>query len=107
MINLEALGALAGGIVVGGVAAITFIGKIVNQQVTKSFEHSINGDGEESLGLRTSLKELRADVKVISDKVGLIEQNQALIKQSLEYRDERCDNKHAALDKAIERLEAR
>ena len=98
---LENLGALAGGLVVGGIAVISLIGKIVNNQVNKSFEHSINGDGETGLGLRSGLKELRANVEKITGKVTAIEQTQALIQQSLAYRDERCDQRHTDINQQI------
>ena len=104
MAILENLGALAGGLVVGGIAAISLIGKIVNHQVSKSFEISVNGDDGDNLGLRSSLKEMRGNIEKIATKVTAIEQNQALMQQSLQYRDERCEVKHATLDKVIEKL---
>ena len=104
MAVMENLGALAGGLVVGGVAAISLIGKIVNHQVSKSFETSINGDNGDNLGLRSSLIELRKDVKKITEKITAIEQSQALIQQSLEYRDERCEQKHVEVDRRFDEI---
>ena len=105
MIDLQAIGQVAGGIAAGGLAVFLFIGKIVNQQVTKSFEHSINGNGKDDLGLRSGLKELRTNVDKIADKVTVIEQLQAVMANSLTSRDKLCDRMHESVDRRLQDLE--
>ena len=103
MTGLESsLGAIAAGLAVGGIGAITLIGRIVNHQVTKSFEHAVNNDEADNPGLRTSLRELRAEVKVMSGKMTLIEQNQAVMVEGLKGRNLLCDERHEVLNKLIE-----
>ena len=111
MTGLESIGTIAGAFVVGGIGALSLIGKIISSQVTKSvarsFETAVNNDEVGNPGLRTSLKELRAEVKVMSDKVTLIEQYQATLTEKLLGRNQLCDQRHETLNKDIARLEAR
>ena len=111
MTGLEAIGTIAGAFVVGGVAALSLVGKIINAQVKKSvsmsFETAVNNDEPDNPGLRTSLKKLRAEVKFMSDKITLIEQYQATLTERLLGRNQLCDQRHETLNKEITRLEAR
>ena len=102
MTGLESIGAVAGGLIVGALAALSFLGKIVDKQISKSFEHSINGDGENDLGLRSSLKELRTDVKDIAKNVNSICQDQAVMKEHVTHIDEKLDAANIAAEKALQ-----
>ena len=104
MTGTETISTIIGSLFAGAVFTFLFLGKMVNKQVSRSFEHSINGDGEGSLGLRSGLKELRANVEKITEKVSAIEQTQALIQQSLTYRDERCDQKHVEVERRFNEI---
>ena len=99
--TLEMIGAIAAGFCVVLVTTFSFLGKMINKQVTRSFEYSVNGDRENDPGLRTSLKELRLDVKTIDKKVSNIALDYAVLKS----REQLCDERHEAIAKILARLE--
>lgn len=102
MTGTESIGAIIGSIFAGAIFTYIFLGKMINQQVSKSFEHSVNGDGDGNLGLRSSLKELRADVKDIAVKLNIICQDQAVMKEHVTHLDEKLDNAKATAEKALQ-----
>lgn len=107
MNGLEAAGYVVGGAVTGSIAVFALLGRMVNQQVTKSFTEAIEGDGNGNAGLRAELKDLKADFKASFTQLNTIATVQAVMVETLKQRDKFCEKTHADLDKTIVRLEAR
>ncbi|MDP2659424.1 MAG: hypothetical protein Q8R28_01665 [Dehalococcoidia bacterium] len=91
MNGLEAVGYVLGGALASGVLVFTLLGKMVNQQVNKGFEHALNGDGNGKRGLSDEIKELKSDFR-------------SSLKEAFEAQNRFCDAKHEDVDRRIKEL---
>ena len=92
--SFETIGAAVGAFIIGILTVLGFLGKIVNVQVQKSFDHAMNGDGNGKAGLRTDLRtdlsELKSDIRDLGTR--------------FDNWKERCDRTHNPLDEKVASL---